>query len=98
MFQMIAQILTSFVQITRCRVVDQLPVLGEAGAVTGAVPGVFHRIPFQRAAQMGAAFGGGRQQAGHSLKPVDGQLGVKDGTGGGRIPPHTGFPSPVQDR
>ena len=48
-FQMIAQILTSVFQITRCRVVDQLPVLGEAGAVTGAIPGVFYRIPFQRA-------------------------------------------------
>ena len=71
-FQMIAKILTSVFQITRCRVVDQLPVLSEAGAVTGAIPGVFYRIPFQRAAQMGTAFGGGRQQADHSLKPVDG--------------------------
>ena len=40
-FQMIAQILTSFFQITRCRVVDQFPGLSEAGAVTGAIPGVF---------------------------------------------------------
>ena len=81
-FQMIAQILTSFFQITRCRVVDQFPGLSEAGAVTGAIPGVFLRIPFQRAAQMGTAFGRGGQQADHSLKSVDGQLGVKDGTGG----------------
>ena len=59
-FQMIAQILTSVFQITRCRVVDQFSVFGKAGAVTGAIPGVFYRIPFQRTAQMGTAFGGGR--------------------------------------
>lgn len=82
MFQAIAQIRSSFFQITRCRVVDQLPVLSEAGTVTGAIPGVLNRIPFQRAAQMGTAFGGGRQQTYHSLKPVDDQLGVKYGTGG----------------
>ena len=81
-FQMIAQIRSSVFQITRCRVVNQLPVLGKAGTVTGAIPGVLQRIPFKRAAQMGTAFGGGRQQTDHSLKPVDGQLGVKNGTGG----------------
>ena len=76
------QILASAFQITRCRIVDQRPVFGEAGAVTGAIPGVFDRIPFQCAAQMWTAFGGGRQQADHRLKPVDGQLGAKDGTRG----------------
>ncbi len=79
----IAQILTSVFQVTGCGIVDQLPVLGEAGAVTGTVPGVFRGIPLQRAAQMGTAFGGGRQQVGHSFKPIDDQLGMKDGTGGG---------------
>ena len=87
MFQMIAQILTSAFQIARCRAVEPFPVLGETGAVTGAVPGVFHRVPLQRAAQMGTAPGRGRQQAGHSLKPVDGQLGAQDGTGGGEYLP-----------
>ena len=43
---------------------------------------MLQRIPFQCAAQMGTAFFCGRQQTDHSLKPVDGQLGVKDGTGG----------------
>ena len=39
-FQMITQILTStsVFQITRCRVVDQLSILCEAGTMAGAIP------------------------------------------------------------
>lgn len=67
----------SVFQISRCRVVDQFSAFGEAGAVTWAVPGVFYRISFRRAAQMRTALGGGRQQVDHSPKDVDSQLGME---------------------
>ena len=80
---MTAQILLSFFQVTGGRVIDERSVLGKAGAVAGAVPGVFGGVPFQRAAQMRTALGGGGQQAGHSLQSVQDQLGMQHGAGRG---------------
>ena len=59
-FQIIAHILISAFQMICCWVVDQFPVLSEAGTVTWAIPGVFDGIPFQCAAQVGTAFSGRR--------------------------------------
>lgn len=60
--------------ISSCRVVDQFPILCKARTMTGAVPGMLTWIPFQCAAQVWAALGGGGQQVDDCLKGIDRQL------------------------
>ena len=62
-------------QITSGGTVDAFAALLKAGTVTGAVPGVFLGIPFQRAAQMGAAPCCGCQHTDHGFPTVGNQLG-----------------------
>lgn len=57
-----------------CGIIKHLSALIETRTVTGAVPRVFGRIPFQRAAKMRAAFFCRRQQVFGGFKPIDKQL------------------------
>ena len=49
--------------IVGCGVVYQFAVFGEAGAVAGAIPGVFGAVIFECAAEVGAAWGGRCEQS-----------------------------------
>lgn len=71
-------------QIPRRGAVDAIPFLREAGAVAGAVPALFLRVPFQRAAKVRTALYGGREQAGCGFQSVKGKLRMKNGAGRGK--------------
>ena len=71
-------------EITGGGIVDEAALLRKPGPVTGAVPCVLPRIPFQRAAHVGTALCGGCEQTCCSFQGVDGQLRMEDASGRGK--------------
>ena len=61
-------------KITGSRIVDELALRGEPGAVAGAIPGMLLWIPFQSAAKVGAALFGKTQEVSGGFGGIDKQL------------------------
>jgi len=64
----------SYIQISRCRIVDELSISSEAGAVARTIPCLLSWVPFERAAKMGTARSCGSKQFDNSFDGVFGKL------------------------
>ena len=79
------------------RVIQHFPILCKSGAVAGTIPGALVPVPFQRAAQVGAAGRCGGSADSPSILPHCTEAGGAGPSVTAKRPVHSGYLSPAAD-